>query len=98
MPWRTPTQSTTRWPRRPRAPWFLSTRDEGFLASKQCSDDVDENDLHDGHAGKDHRVADIRPIGRRELVRVRENRRIAARARDDARHFVVGHPKDRKAE
>src|SRR6266550_1267428 len=63
-----------------------------FLSvSEKCRDDVHEKDLHDGHARKDHGVADVRPVGRCELVRVGEDRRIATGARNDAGYLVVGH-------
>jgi hypothetical protein len=51
------------------------------VASEKRRNDVDEEDLDNGHAGKDHGVADVWSVGRREFVRVGEDRRIATGAR-----------------
>ena len=67
-------------------------------ASEKRRDDVHEEDLHDGHAWKDHGVADVRPVGGSELVRVGEDRRIATGARNDARHLVERHAEKEQAQ
>src|SRR5216110_1626588 len=57
--------------------------------SEKRWDDVHEKNFYDGHARKDHGESDVRPVGRGEFVRVGEDRGIAARAGDNAGHFVV---------
>ena len=54
------------------------------VVSEKRRDDIHEEDLHDGHAWKDHGLADVRPVGGSELVRVGENRRVGRRARASA--------------
>jgi lactate permease len=49
-----------------------------FLFRKQRRDDIHEQDLYDRHARKDHRVAYVRPLGWRDLVRIGEDRRVKA--------------------
>ena len=44
---------------------------------------------HDGHAWKDHGVADVWPVGGNKLVRVGKDRRIATGARNGRRPVIV---------
>src|SRR6476620_2824522 len=73
----------------------IGEREKG--GSEKRRDDVHEEDLHDGHAWKDHSVADVGPVGGSELVRVGEDRRIATGARNDARHLVERHTEKEEA-
>ena len=82
--------------RLPNANGRIGEREKG--ASEKRRDDVHEEDLHDGHAWKDHSVADVRPVGGRELVRVGKDRRIATGARNDARHLVERHAEKEEAQ
>src|SRR5437762_1455629 len=70
---------------------WSSCRVSAHLSAKECWNDIDEEDLHDGHSRKDHRIGDVRTVGLHELVRVAEDSRIAARTRDDPGHLVEWH-------
>src|SRR4026209_2249798 len=76
--------------------WLWSTY--VLSRSEKRRDDVHEKNLHDGHARKDRGVSDVRPVGRGELIRVGENRRIATCAGDNAGHFVVRYAKNKEAQ
>ena len=74
----------------------IGEREKG--ASEKRRDDAHEQDLHDGHAWKNHGVADVRPVGGSELVRAGEDRRIVTGARNDARHLVERHAEKEEAQ
>ncbi len=74
----------------------IGDREKG--ASEKRRDDAHEEDFHDGHAWKDHSVADVRPVSGSELVRVGEDHRIATGARNDARHLVERHAEKEEAQ
>ena len=54
-----------------------------------ATDDLHRDDLHDRHRRKDHRIADVRPFGRRHPGRIDQDGRIAGCARSDADEIVV---------
>src|SRR5262245_28341125 len=56
----------------------------------QEADDLHRDDFHDGHRWKDHRIAYVRPFGRRHAGGIDQDGGIAGRTRGDADEIVVG--------
>lgn len=69
-----------------------------LLASQQFRDDIDEEDLDDRHAGKDHCITKIGSIRGCQSVRIGQNRRITTSACNNSRHLVVRHSVDKQAD
>src|ERR1700750_3052059 len=67
-------------------------------ASVKCRNNVHEKNFHDGHSRKDHGVDDVRSVRWRKLIRVSENRRVAAGARDNPRYLIIRPAENKKTE
>src|SRR5580765_6751298 len=57
------------------------TRLTAGTGGRENTDDLHGDDFHDRHRRKDHRVTDIRSLGRRHLGRIDKNGGISGRAR-----------------
>src|SRR5215207_9781696 len=63
---------------------FMGVPSSTCARGKHEPDHLYGDHLHDRHGGKDHRVADIGPLGRRHPGGIHQDRRVSGRARCDA--------------